>query len=136
MQTEFEERNHLLRPKVIRASSNRPNVSYMVCRTISGQGSLLDQAAARARDAWDRPGVFDKSRDKIILYVRTRDEAKDLAQLLGCSMYTARSGTATDKEATVAEWVQSPAQPYIVATTAFAEGYGERAYSLVLIPSS
>lgn len=166
MQTEFEERNHLLRPKVIRASSNRPNIFYMVCRTTSGQGSLLEQAAARARDAWDRPGMFDQSRDKIILYVRTRDEANDLAKLLDCSMYTARSGTATEKEATVAEWVQSPAQPYIVATTAFAEGFdypyvrlvvnvnepesmvtfaqesgragrdGERAYSLVLIPSS
>ena len=79
MQAEFEERNHLLRPKVIRASSNRPNIFYMVSKATNGQGILLEQAAARARDAWDQSGLFDKSRDKIILYIRTRDEAKELA---------------------------------------------------------
>jgi superfamily II DNA helicase RecQ len=166
MQAEFEERNHLLRPKVIRASSNRPNIFYMVSKATNGQGILLEQAAARARDAWDQSGLFDKSRDKIILYVRTRDEAKELAQLLSCSTYTARSGTATEKEAIVAQWIQSAVQPYIVATTAFAEGFdyphvrlvinvnepesmvsfaqesgragrdGKQAYSLVLLPSS
>jgi superfamily II DNA helicase RecQ len=166
MQVEFEERNHLLRPKVIRASSNRPNIFYMVRKAKNGQGSLLEQAAAKARDAWDQSVLFDKTRDKIILYVRTRDEARDLAELLGCSTYTARSGTATEKEAIVTGWLHTAAQPYIVATTAFAEGFdypyirlvinvnepesmvlfaqesgragrdGKQAYSLVLLPSS
>jgi superfamily II DNA helicase RecQ len=166
MQAEFEERNHLLRPKVIRASSNRPNIFYMVRKAKNGQGSLLEQAAAKARDAWDQSVLFDKTRDKIILYVRTRDEARDLAELLGCSTYTARSGTATEKEAIVTGWLHTAAQPYIVATTAFAEGFdypyirlvinvnepesmvlfaqesgragrdGKQAYSLVLLPSS
>jgi superfamily II DNA or RNA helicase len=166
MQAEFEERNHLLRPKVIRASSNRPNIFYMVRKATSRRGNLLEQGTAKARDAWDRSVLFEKSRDKIILYVRTRDEAKDHADLLGCSTYTARSGTAMEKDAVVAKWIQSAAQPYIVATTAFAEGFdypyvrlvinvnepesvvlfaqesgragrdGERAYSLVLLPSS
>jgi hypothetical protein len=75
----------------------------MVRKATNGQGSFLEQAAARARDAWDQSGLFDKSRDKIILYVRTRDEAKDLAQLLGCGTYTARSGIVTEKEAIIAE---------------------------------
>ena len=166
MQAEFEERNHLLHPKVIRASSNRPNIFYMVRKATNGQGSLLEQAAAEAQDAWDRSVLFDKSRDKIILYVRTRDEAKDLADLLDCSAYTARSGSAAEKDAIIAGWIQSAAQPYIVATTAFAEGFdypyvrfvinvnepesmvlfaqesgragrdGQRAFSLVLLPSS
>ena len=51
MQVEFEERNHLLHPKVIRASSNRPNIFYIVRRAKHGRGSLLKQAAAKARDA-------------------------------------------------------------------------------------
>jgi superfamily II DNA helicase RecQ len=132
MQAEFEERNHLLRPKVIRASSNRPNIFYMVRRATNGQGSFLEQAAARARDAWDQSGLFDKSRDKIILYARTRDEAKDLAQLLDCGTYTARSGTVTEKEAIVTGWLHTAAQPYIVATTAFAEGFDYSHVRLVI----
>lgn len=132
MQAEFEERNHLVHPKIIRASSNRPNIFYMVRKATSGQGSVLEQAAERARDAWEQSGLLDKLRDKIILYVRTRDEAGDLAQLLGCSTYTARSGTAAEKEAIVSEWVQSAAQPYIVATTAFAEGFDYAHMRLVI----
>lgn len=51
---------------------------------------------ARALDAWDQSGLFDKSHDKIILYVRTGDEAIDLAQLLGCS--TTRSNAYDTKD--------------------------------------
>lgn len=46
MQSEFEERNHLFHPKVIRSSSNRPNIFYEVCRARSGKGSLLQQAVS------------------------------------------------------------------------------------------
>jgi hypothetical protein len=81
----------------------------MVRRATNGQGSFLEQAAARARDAWDQSGLFDKSRNKIILYARTRDEAKDLAQLLDCGTYTARSGTVTEKEAIVTGWLHTAA---------------------------
>jgi superfamily II DNA helicase RecQ len=137
----------------------------MVRRAKNGRGSLLKQAAAKARDAWDQSVLFDKTRDKIILYVRTRDEARDLADLLSCSTYTARSRTLTEKEAIVTGWLQSAVRPYIVVTTAFAEGFdyphvrlvinvnepesivsfaqesgragrdGKQAYSLVLLPS-
>jgi hypothetical protein len=57
----------------------------MVRKATSRRDSLLEQAAAKARDAWDRSVLFDQARDKIILGVRTREEAKDLADLLGCS---------------------------------------------------
>jgi superfamily II DNA helicase RecQ len=166
IQAEFEERNHLLRPKVIQALSNWPNIFYMVRKATNREGSFLEQAVARARDAWDQSGLFDKSRDKIILYVQTRDEAKDLAQLLSYSTYTVRSGTVTEKEAIVIGWLHTVAQPYIVAIIAFAEGFDyshvrlvininelesmvsfaqesgqagrdrKQAYSLVLLPSS
>ncbi|KAI7204722.1 hypothetical protein KC365_g17890 [Hortaea werneckii] len=75
MQVEFEEQNHLLRPRTIRAPSNRPNLFYMVRKASdasSRHGSLLQQRAAEARDAWEVSGLFDRMRDKIILYVRTR----------------------------------------------------------------
>ncbi|KAK0924951.1 hypothetical protein LTR29_018106 [Friedmanniomyces endolithicus] len=166
MYAEFEERNYLLHPKVIRASSNRPNFFYMVRKIKTGNGSLLEQAAAEAQDAWNRSNLFNISQDKIILYVRTRDEAIELASLLDCTVYTARSGSAVDKGKIVADWIKSVDQPYIVATTAFAEGFdypyvrlvinvnepeslvlfaqesgragrdGERAYSFILLPST
>ncbi|KAK0968573.1 hypothetical protein LTR54_018193 [Friedmanniomyces endolithicus] len=166
MYAEFEERNYLLHPKVIRASSNRPNLFYMVRKIKTGNGSLLEQAAAEAQDAWNRSNLFNISQDKIILYVRTRDEAIELASLLDCTVYTARSGSAVDKGKIVADWIKSVDQPYIVATTAFAEGFdypyvrlvinvnepeslvlcaqesgragrdGERAYSFILLPST
>lgn len=166
MQAEFEERNFLVRPKVIRASSNRPNLFYMVRKAEPGDGTLLQQAAIEAQDAWTHSGLFDTERDKIILYVRTRDEAGQLADLLECGSYTARSGTAAEKGEIVAKWIASTDKPYLVATSAFAEGFdyphvrlvinvnepesivlfaqesgragrdGEKAYSLVLLPST
>ncbi|KAK0822603.1 hypothetical protein LTR73_009190 [Friedmanniomyces endolithicus] len=113
MYAESEERNYLLHLKVIRASSNRPNLFYMVRKIKNGNGSLLEQAAAKAQDAWNRSNLFNISQDKIILYVRTRDEAIELASLLDCTVYTARSGSAVDKGKIVADWIKSVDQPYI-----------------------
>lgn len=120
--SEFEERNHLLDPKVIRVSSNRPNIRYKVQKARSGRGSLLQQAAGLARAAYySLPSAF--AQHKIILYTRTRDEADELATLLGCPVYTAKIGTAGVKNQVVTSWLQSTLQPYIVATAAFAEGF-------------
>ncbi|KAK0302163.1 hypothetical protein LTR01_008930 [Friedmanniomyces endolithicus] len=165
MQEEFIDRNHLLRPTSIRASSNRSNLLYMVRRVQIGHGSHLEQAAAEARDAWERSGLFNASRDKIILHVRTRDETSQLAGILGCATYTARSGSTAEKTQVIARWIASRTQPFLVATSAFPEGFdyphvrlvinvnepdslvlfaqesgragrdGERAYSLVILPS-
>lgn len=164
MQAEFEERNYLHRPTTIRASSNRPNIMYMVKTAESAKGSLLEQAAKEAQDAWNRSGRFDHARDKIILYVRSIPDAETLADLLGCERYTAKSGAFEEKRAILDRWTQDPLRPFIVATSALAEGFdyphvrlvinvdepeslilfsqesgragrdGQRAYSLVLLP--
>lgn len=166
MQKEFEERNHLLHPTVIRASTNRPNLFYMVRKVEKGKGSLLEQVAAEAKDAWTAPCMFDHSRDKVILYVRTREEADELSVLLDCQSYTAESGTTEDKKRILTDWVRRADKPFIVATTALAEGFdyphvrlvvnvnepeslitfaqesgragrdGQKAYSLVLLAST
>ncbi|KAI7118429.1 hypothetical protein KC316_g18705, partial [Hortaea werneckii] len=169
IQTEFEERNHLVRPRTIRAPSNRPNLYYMVRQATDpswGSGSLLQQCAAEARDAWEVSTLFNRMRDQIILYVRTREEATELASMLRCDQYTAKSGTDVEKRAVLDRWTGNPDQPYIVATTALAEGFdyphvrlvinvnepesptifaqetgragrdGAKAYSLVVLPST
>ncbi|KAM0716825.1 hypothetical protein Q7P37_007628 [Cladosporium fusiforme] len=119
----FEERNYLYHPLIIRASSNRSNISYMV-RTIDGcGGDILEQAAAESRYAWAESGWLDQSRDKIILYVRTRNEADALAETLSCDMYTSKSGTDEEKDKALKRWTADPDRPYMVATTALAEGF-------------
>ena len=67
--------------------------------------------------------MFDYAYDKIILYVRTCKHADDLAELLGCRSYTAESGTPVEKKQILDRWTQEPGTPYIVATTALAEGF-------------
>ncbi|KAM0722832.1 hypothetical protein Q7P37_001029 [Cladosporium fusiforme] len=162
----FEERNYLYQPTMIRAASNRPNIFYMVRKVDAHSGSILEQAAVEAKDAWAESGLFDHARDKIILYVRTCQDAEDLAELLCCNAYTAESGTPTEKKEILDRWVRTPDTPYIVATTALAEGFdyahvrfvmnvdepeslvifaqesgragrdGKRAYSMVLLPAT
>ena len=123
MRAEFEERNYLHHSKVIRASSNRPNIFYMVRKVDAHNGSLLKQAASEAKQAWIESGFFDHACDKIILYVRTYKDANDLAELLGCSSYTVESGTSVEKKQILDHWIQNPDTPYIVAITALAEGF-------------
>jgi superfamily II DNA helicase RecQ len=104
MRAEFEERNYLYHPTVIRASSNRPNIFYMVRKIDCQNGSLLNQAAVHAKEAWMDSGFFDHACDKIILYVRTCKDADDLAELLNCSSYTAESGTPVEKKQILDRW--------------------------------
>ena len=52
IQAEFEERNYLVCPTTIRASSNRSNIFYMVRKVDHQKGSLLEQTATEVCDAW------------------------------------------------------------------------------------
>ena len=67
--------------------------------------------------------MFDYAYDKIILYVRTYKHADDLAELLGCRSYTVESRILVEKKQILDRWTQEPGTPYIVATTALAEGF-------------
>lgn len=50
LQAWFELQNNLVNPKIIRASTNRRNLFYMVER-VAGLGQLLKEGARRAKDA-------------------------------------------------------------------------------------
>ena len=134
MQTRFEEQNNLVNPKVVRASANRSNMFYMVQQYAARPGeSLLEEGARRARDAWRNSGLVSPARDKIILYVRTRDEAGELAGLLGCRAYTAKAArTAREKEELLEDWTSTPEQPYLVATSALSAGFDYAHVRLVM----
>jgi superfamily II DNA helicase RecQ len=131
MQATFEEQNNLVNPKVIRASTNRRNLFYMVQRA-TRRGSLLEEGAQRAKDAWENSQLLDRARDKIILYVRTKEDAATLAELLHCSQYTADIGTAEQKEELLRMWLAFSDQPYIVATSALSAGFDYAHVRLVI----
>ncbi len=52
----------------------------------------------------------------------TREKANELSGLLQCDSYTPENGTAAEKKHILTTWVVSTKRPYIVATTALAEG--------------
>ena len=122
MQEEFIQRNKLVRPRIIRESTNRPNIKYIVSRE-TGPGTLGERAANLVRAYWPRREVFDHARDKIIIYCQTRTAVSLLAESLGCPSYTSESGTEEAKAAILSSWVADKGQPVIVATSALGIGF-------------
>ena len=94
----------------------------MVRNADAHRGSLIKQAAMEAKHAWTESGLFDHTCDKIILYTRTCKDADDLAELLDRDAYTAESGTPAEKKEILDRWIRTSNAPYVVATTALAEG--------------
>jgi superfamily II DNA helicase RecQ len=98
MQEEFIEHNKLVKPRIIRESANRPNIKYIVSLE-TGISTLVERAANLVRAYWPRKEVFNHSRDKIIIYCRTREQVALLADLLQCPLYTSESGSEEEKAA-------------------------------------
>jgi hypothetical protein len=122
MEEEFVEHNKLVRPRIIRESTNRPNIKYMVSLE-TGPGMLVERAADLVRAYWPKKEIFNHSQDKIIIYCRTREEVAQLADNLGCPTYTSRSGTEEEKAAIISGWLGNRDQPVIAATSALGIGF-------------
>ncbi|KAL5344173.1 hypothetical protein ACLOAV_010863, partial [Pseudogymnoascus australis] len=87
MQDDFIEQNKLVRPRIIRESTNRPNIKYLVSR-YTGPTLLVDVAANLVRTYWPQKQIFNHERDKIIIYCQSRDDVGKLGDILGCPTYT------------------------------------------------
>ena len=124
MQEQFLEHNKLVKPRIIRESTNRPNIRYVVTRE-KGAGTLVEKAACLVQSCWPREDLFDHGQDKIILYCRTREDVAQLANLLGCPSYTSKSGTEEEKKSIITQWLSTPAQPAIAATSALGPGFDQ-----------
>jgi len=122
MEEEFIKHNKLVRPKIVRESTNRPNIKYMVSWE-AGPGALVERAANLVKAYWPKPEIFDHSRDKIIIYCRTREQVALLAELLQCLSYTFESGSEEEKAAILSGWIASQDQPVIAATSALGIGF-------------
>ena len=122
MEVEFVEHNKLVRPTIIRESTNRPNIKYNISYEV-GPDTLVERAVKLIRSVWPRRKIFDHSRDKIIIYCRTRDKVETLASLLGCPSYTSRSGSEDEKASIISRWLGDRDQPVIAATSALGVGF-------------
>jgi Lhr-like helicase len=122
IQEEFIQHNKLVRPTIIRESTNRPNIKYLISLE-NGQGTLLEKAAALVRTCWPSTNIFDHARDKIIVYCRTRAEVQELQDLLRCPAYTSESGSEEEKNAIISSWLSDQDQPVIAATSALGIGF-------------
>jgi hypothetical protein len=52
-----------------------------------------------------------------------RDEAKELAELLNCLVYTTKVSIAKEKEELLRMWLATPEQPYIIVILALSTGF-------------
>ncbi|KFY52911.1 hypothetical protein V496_08061, partial [Pseudogymnoascus sp. VKM F-4515 (FW-2607)] len=121
MQEEFIEQNKLVRPIIIRESTNRPNVKYLISLE-DGSGTLQEKAATLVRTCWPRRDIFDHAKDRIIIYCRTRLEVQGLQELLESPAYMSESGTEEEKREIINGWLGDVEQPAIVATSALGIG--------------
>jgi hypothetical protein len=119
MQDEFIQQNKLVRPRIVRESTNRPNIKYLI--TVESK-SLLESVTDLICTYWTTE-IFDKSRDKIIVYCNTREEARMLGEMLDCPVYTSESGTWKQKATLIQEWLANSEQPAVIATTALGPGF-------------
>ena len=129
----FIQRNFLVRPRMVRESTNRPNVRYRI-REYGGPGRLRDEAADLIRSLLrGGPGTTDSvsavlgdARSRVIVYCGTIDLMKELAdELDGCPTYTGDRETmsAEEKEAAIGQWLGPTGSPVIVATSALGLGF-------------
>ncbi|ELR07739.1 hypothetical protein GMDG_08536 [Pseudogymnoascus destructans 20631-21] len=63
MEEEFVQLNKLVRPAIIRESTNRPNIQYLVD---TAEGDIFDRAATHVIDSWSKG--LDRSNGKVIIY--------------------------------------------------------------------
>ncbi|TXB97976.1 hypothetical protein FocTR4_00016852 [Fusarium oxysporum f. sp. cubense] len=103
----FFEHNKLVRPHIVRESTNRPNIRYIVQQE-RGLGNLY---------------LFKSEQDRVIIYCPTKDLVAELADMLGCPSYTAESGTEEEKMAIIERWLTAADSPIIVATSALGPGF-------------
>lgn len=124
MEGTFMEHNHLVRPHIIRESTNRANIRYTVNRGKRGAGGLAERACALVSSFQERhKDIFRDGRQKIIVYCLTIELVEEVASLMGCPFYVADSGTEEEKKTIIDGWLRIGGPVAIVATGALGAGF-------------
>lgn len=147
LESVFIQQNRLVQPRMVRESTNRANIRYIVQR-FKGLDGLCSRAAELVRVLIGRITDRDEDGDddivgnnshktnsngkvtggrmsRIIVYCQTLDLIEELAKELDCLMYTGDEETMSDgeKNLTIKKWRGSSGSPVIVATTALGVGF-------------
>ncbi|KAI6777557.1 uncharacterized protein J7T54_004107, partial [Emericellopsis cladophorae] len=130
----FARQNFLVRPRIVRESTNRANVRYRIER-YRGPGTLCDQTVDFVRNLLASGGGLELDRDttqddsygkaRMIIYCPTLDAVTELAEALGCLMYVGdrEMMSSEDKDAAIERWLHPAGSPVIVATSALGVGF-------------
>lgn len=116
--SQFQSRMLLDQPRVIRDVTFRSDLFYDFHRQ-SKKGDFQDYAVHGITHQVQSLAHDDQAR--IIVYVTTRDEAREVAARLECEYYHSNSGPAEEKEQAMARW-RDGIHRVIVATSAFGTG--------------
>jgi len=128
----FTERNMLMRPRIVRESTNRPNIRYLIHR-YKGPGGLCGKTAELVRpleSTISKAGegsslIAGGEAARIIIYCQTIELMHKLASEMDCPMYTGDHETMSgeDKDAAIKQWLGPTGSPVIVATSALGVGF-------------
>lgn len=132
LEASFIKQNMLLRPTIIRESTNRRNIRYSIQR-YKGPIGLARRAVEVARGLEAKIqsatagniNVPGGEKARIILYCQTVDIMKEIAEELDCPMYTGDQSIMSeeDKEAALRRWLSPVGSNVLVATSAFSVGF-------------
>jgi superfamily II DNA or RNA helicase len=127
----FIAHNKLVRPYIVRESTNRRNIRYSVRRQ-QGLGTLCERASHLVQSYRAQSDLFRSQQDRIIIYCPTKALVAELATMLGCLSYTAESGTEQEKREIIERWLTAADSPVVVATAALGPGFDYPHIRLVL----
>lgn len=132
MEGAFIKRNMLVRPCIVRESTNRANIAYRTER-YQGSGGLCQRVVETVRPLeklirYAREGnedVHGGPAARIIIYCQTIELMGELAETLGCCSYTGDHDYMSERDRTAAieQWLSSEGSPILVATSALGVGY-------------
>jgi superfamily II DNA or RNA helicase len=133
LEPEFIGRNMLVRPRIIRESTNRSNIRYRLHR-YTGPGGLCKRTVELVRPyeavilsaGEDSEETLPGGRNaRIIVYCQTVGLMKELATVLCCEMYTGDQDSMDEEERDLAikKWLGPTGSPIIVATSALGVGF-------------
>lgn len=106
-------------PVIIRGRTVRRDIQYEV--EYACTSDLVAEAVGRLSEALRVPWFKDEMAARAIVYCRTKDVARAVAEALGCPSYCADSGTDEDKADILSSWIEGDHR-VIAATSAFVEG--------------
>jgi len=123
----FIKQMNLESPRLIRLDTNRANIEYSVEERV-GNVDFRSWVSQRVQAIWQQLTITHDVMDstaKAIVFCRSVDDAKRMALLLGAASYHSGSenGDETQKNIIIQQWLQTPEQTYIVATSALGLGF-------------